>query len=55
VNLSDALTLGLRIDGWTGRAVWPLVALLILIGALAYRRRTAPGPTPAEGGEETSS
>ena len=55
VNLSDALTPGLRIDGWTGRAVWPLVVVLILLGVLAYRRRTAPDPVPATAGEEASS
>ena len=54
VDLSDALTLGLRLDGWIGRAVWPLVALLILLGVLAYRRRTAPEPVRTTTGEEAS-
>lgn len=55
VDLSDALTLGLRIDGWTGRAVWPLVVVLILLGALAYRRRTEPEPVRVTTGQEASS
>ena len=54
VDLSDQLTWGLRIDGWTGRAVWPLVAVLIALGALAYRRRTEPEPTPATAEEGES-
>jgi apolipoprotein N-acyltransferase len=52
VDLSDQVTPGLRIDGWVGRAVWPLVVVLLLMGALAYRRPRAPGAA-VEGGVST--
>ena len=53
--LSDRITPGLRIDGWVGRAVWPLVVLLLVLGALTYRRRVPPEHRPADGGEEAAS
>ena len=61
VALSRALTLGLRLDGWVGSVVWPLVVLLLLLGALAYRRdvqeeqtdgREGRDPAPAVVGKE---
>lgn len=51
VRLSDAITAGLRIDGWVGAAVWPLVALILALGLLAYRRgphREKPGQPQQE-------
>ncbi len=54
VFLSDHLTPGLRIDGWVGWAVWPLVGLLLVLGALAYRRHDPVVPAAATGEEEAS-
>jgi len=54
VFLSDALTPGLRIDGWIGAAVWPLALVILLSGVLAYRRRTGQEAAPRTTEEEAS-